>query len=62
MAHTNQTPPNVTYWVVSTYDGVEYTVSAVSSGAEKIGRNTNDPLNANNNIGKILLITNGAYK
>lgn len=62
LGHTNQTPPNVTYWVVSDYDGVQYTVAAVSSGAEKIKKATTDPLNSNNNVGKIIMITNGVYK
>lgn len=61
-AHTNQTPPNVSYWSVSDYDWVEYTVWGASSAAEKVSRSTLDPLNSNNNIGKILLITNGTYK
>lgn len=62
LGHTNQTPPNVTYWAVSSTDPTQYTVAAVSSGAEKIKKAAGDTLNANNNVGKILMITNGVYK
>lgn len=60
--NTNQTPPNVTYWTVITQDSTQYTVAAVSTGAEKIKKAAGDSLNANNNIGTVLLITNGIYK
>ena len=62
LGHTNQTPPNATYWAVSSTDPTQYTVAAVSSGAEKIKKAAGDTLNANNNVGKILMITNGVYK
>lgn len=62
LGHTNQTPPNGTYWAVSSTDPTQYTVAAVSTGAEKIKKAAGDTLNANNNIGKILMITNGVYK
>lgn len=60
--NTNQTPPNVTYWTVITQDSTQYTVATVSTGAEKIKKAAGDSLNANNNIGTVLLITNGIYK
>ena len=36
LGNTNQTPINTTYWAVSSTDPTQYTVAAVSSGAEKI--------------------------
>lgn len=62
LGHTNQTPPDVTYWAVSSTDPTEYTVASASSGAEKIKKNAADIPNANDNVGKILMITNGVYK
>ena len=43
-------------------DSTNYTVAAVSSGAEKVKKAAGDTLNANNNIGKILIVTNWVYK
>ena len=62
LGNTNETPPNGTYWAVSSTDPTQYTVAAVSSGAERIKKATGDTLNTNNNVGKILMITNGVYK
>ena len=59
--NTNSAPPNAN-WTVSDQDSTEYTVAAVSSSAEKIKKAAGDTLNANNNVGKILLITFGIYK
>ncbi len=59
--NTNSAPPNAN-WTTSDQDSTEYTVAAVSSGAEKIKKAWGDTLNANNNVGKILLITLGIYK
>ena len=62
LGNTNQTPPNVTYWTVSTQDSTSRTVAAASSGAEKVKKDAADTLNANNNVGSILLITSWIYK
>ena len=62
LGHTNQTPPNGTYWAVSSTDSTQYTVAAASTAAERIKKAAGDTLNANNNVGKILMITNGVYK
>ena len=62
LANTNQTPPSGTHWAVSSTDSTNYTVASASSGAEKIKKAAGDTLNANNNVGKILMITNGVYK
>lgn len=43
-------------------DSTQYTVAAISSGAEKVKKAAGDTLNANNNIGTIVIITNGVYK
>jgi len=59
--NTNSAPPNAN-WTVSDQDSQEYTVAALSSGAEKIKKAAWDTLNANNNIGKILLFTFWIYK
>lgn len=59
--NTNSAPPNAN-WTTSDQDSTEYTVAAVSSSAEKIKKAAGDTLNANNNVGKILLITFGIYK
>lgn len=62
LGNTNQSPPHVTYWTVSNTDPTQYTVAALSTGAEKIKKAAGDTLNANNNVGRILMITNGVYK
>ena len=43
-------------------DSTQYTVAAESTGAEKVKKAAGDTLNANNNIGTILVVTNGIYK
>ena len=43
--NTNQTPPNVTYWTVSTQDSVSRTSPTLASGAEKVMRDAADTLN-----------------
>jgi len=62
LGNTNQTPPNVTYWTVSTQDSTNRTSPTLASGPEKVMRDAADTLNGNNNIGTILLITSGIYK
>ena len=62
LGHTNQTPPNATYWVVSSVVPTEYTMPSAATGAEKVKKAAGDTLNATNNIGKVLLITSGVYK
>ncbi len=62
LGNTNQTPPNGTYWAVSDTSPTNYTVAAASTGAERIKKAAGDTLNSNNNVGKILMITNGVYK
>jgi len=59
--NTNSVPPNAN-WTTSDQDSTEYTVLTTSSGPEKIKKAVGDTLNANNNVGKILLITFGIYK
>jgi len=43
-------------------DSISRTTSSVSSAAEKVKKDAWDTLNANNNVGTILLVTSGIYK
>ena len=62
LGHTNFTPPNVTYWVVSDGNPTSRTSPTLASGAEKVKKDAADPLSATNNVGKILIITSWVYK
>lgn len=62
LGHTNFTPPDVTYWVVSDGNPTSRTSPTVATGAEKVKKDAADTLSATNNVGKILIITSGVYK
>lgn len=62
LGHTNQTPPNATYWAVSDTNPTQFTSPTVASGSEKVKRDASDTLSSTNNIGKILIVTSGTYK
>lgn len=62
LGHTNQTPPNVTYWAVSDTNPTTRTSPTVATGAEKVKKDAADTLNSTNNVGKILIVTSGVYK
>lgn len=62
LGHTNQTPPNVTYWTVSDTNPTTRTSPTVATGAEKVKKDAADIPSATNNVGKILIVTSGVYK